>query len=281
MQPKWFYAEAGESVGPLSTAEVYQRIFATIRREAHFVWAAGMPDWADARKLPEFAPAFEERAYLHPAARPEPAHLEPAHLEPSHPEPVHPEPIHLEPARPVAADGETKKAATKKAPLAQRARHELIAFLGLSTYLWICLGTLIFYKAAILRSVGVAFAPLGVAIVKALILAKFIMLLEALKLGEGGPRSVPIFDVLKKSGLFAVFLFILTIVEELLVGYFHGKEVRDILEEFAGGTLPQAFAVGLLLFLVMIPYFAYREFKPDLFKPRTYADAERAAEKAQ
>jgi hypothetical protein len=223
MQRKWFYADAGESIGPLSTADVYQRIFAA-REETHFVWAEGMADWAEARKLPEFQQAFTD---------------------------------------PVAADR-----APQKATLAQRAKHELIAYLGLSAYLWICFGALIFYKSAILRSVGVAFTPLGVAAVKALILAKFVMLLEALKLGERGPRSVPLFGVMKRSGLFAVFLFVLTIIEELLVGYFHGKEARDILRDFAGGTLPEAFAVGLLLFLIMIPYFAYREFKPDLLKAK-------------
>jgi hypothetical protein len=244
MQRRWFYADAGESIGPLSTAEVYQRIFAA-RQQVHFVWTEGMPDWADARKLPEFEHAFAARTSE-------------------------------EPSPPVATD-ETRK----KATLAQRARHELITYLGLSAYLWVCFGTLIFYKSAILRSVGVDYAPMGVAIVKALILAKFIMLLEALKLGERGPRSLPIFDVAKKSGLFAVFLFVLTILEELLLGYAHGKEVRDILRDFAGGTLPQAFAVGLLLFLIMIPYFAYREFNPDLFKPRTDAGSEGAAERAQ
>lgn len=239
MQRKWFYADASESIGPLSTAEVYQRIFAA-RQEAHFVWAEGMTDWADARKLPEFEHAFAGMA------------------------------------APLAAEN-----APEKATLAQRARHELITFLGLSAYLWICLGTLIFYKSAILRSVGVAFAPLGLAIVKALILAKFIMLLEVLKLGERGSASTPLLDVMKRSGLFAVLLFALTIIEELLVGYIHGKEFREILRDFAGGTLPEAFAVGLLLFLVMIPYFAYREFKPDLFKPKTDAGSGGAVERAQ
>jgi hypothetical protein len=242
MQRKWFYADAGESIGPLSTAEIYQRIFAA-RRQTHFVWTEGMPDWVDARKLPEFEHAFADRAFVAPS---------------------------------VAAD-----APEKKATLAQRARHELVTYLCLSAYLWICFGALIVYKAAILRSVGVAYTPLGVAIVKALILAKFIMLLEAVKLGDRGKLSAPIFDVMKKSGLFAVFLFILTILEELLLGYAHGKEVRDILRDFAGGTLQEAFAVGLLLFLIMIPYFAYREFKPDLMRSKLDASGAGAVETAQ
>jgi hypothetical protein len=159
--------------------------------------------------------------------------------------------------------------APAKATLAQRARREVIEFLGLSAYLFICFGALIAYKAAILRSVGIEFAPFGLAIVKALISAKFIMLLEAFKLGERSKSNdYPLVEILRKSSLFAVFLIILTLIEELVVGAIHGKEAKEILSEIAGGTLPQALAVGLLLFLVMIPYFAYREFKPELMKAK-------------
>ena len=220
---KWYYAADGKSIGPLATAEVYQRIVIA-KNESHLVWTEGMPGWVEANTQFEFVHAF-------------------------------------------AAAPTADKAA--KATLAQRARHELIEFLGLSVYLFIYFGALIAYKAAVLRSVGVAFAPFGLAIVKALISAKFIMLLEALKLGERQKSTYsPLIDILKKSSLFAVFLIVLTLTEELIVGALHDKGIEEILSEFAGGTLPQALAVGLLLILIMIPYFAYREFEPDLLKAK-------------
>jgi hypothetical protein len=150
-----------------------------------------------------------------------------------------------------------------KATLAQRARRELIEYIVISAYLYIYFGALLAYKATILLSVGVTFAPFGLALVKALISAKFIMLLEALKLGESGKRASPLIDILKKSSLFAVFLIVLTLIEELIVGALHGKVVQEILGEIAGGSLPQALAVGLLIFLIMIPYFTYRELQPE------------------
>jgi hypothetical protein len=228
MDRKWYYAADGKSIGPLSTAEVFQRIVST-KSESHLVWTEGMPDWAEAITRFEFIHAFDEES---------------------------------SPA-PTAVEAPTK------VTLAQRARIELIEFLGLSVYLFICFGALMAYKAAILRSVGVEFAPFGLAIVKALISAKFIMLLEALKLGERSKRTYyPLINILKTSSLFAIFLIILTVIEELIIGAIHGKEAREILSEIAGGTLPQALAVGLLLFLVMIPYFAYREFQPELMKAK-------------
>jgi hypothetical protein len=89
------------------------------------------------------------------------------------------------------------------------------------------------------------------------------MLLEALKLGENGKRASPLIVILKKSSLFAVFLIVLTLIEELIVGTFHGKGVPEILGEIADGSLAQALAVGLLIFLIMIPYFTYRELQSE------------------
>jgi hypothetical protein len=61
-------------------------------------------------------------------------------------------------------------------------------------------------------------------------------------------------DILKKSVLFVVFLIALTVVEEIIVGYFHGR----ILSEMVGGTLPQDFAISMLMLLILIPYFTFR-----------------------
>ena len=102
-----------------------------------------------------------------------------------------------------------------------------------------------------------------IAIVKALVLGKFILVLHALKIGERqGERqegaSVLLADIFKKSVLFVVVLIALTVVEEIIVGYFHGRTSQEVLGEMAGGTLPQAFAVSILMLLILIPYFTFR-----------------------
>jgi hypothetical protein len=154
-----------------------------------------------------------------------------------------------------------------RAKLLSRARHELKQFLLIAAYLFICFGALILYKTALLRSVGVEFAPMGFALIKALILAKFIMLLEALKIDERFLRfGTPLAVIFQKAAVFTLFLIILTIVEELVVGHIHGKESREILSEMAGGTLPQALSVGLLMFLIMIPFLAVRQTGLDFWR---------------
>ncbi len=152
-----------------------------------------------------------------------------------------------------------------RATLAQRARRELIEYLAISVYLYICFGALIFYKASILHGQGIEITVFGLAIAKALVLGKFVLTLQAFKIGESGKRgSAPLANILKKSLLFSLLLIFLTVIEEMIVGHFHGRASREILSEIAGGTLPQACAIGLLLFLILIPYFAYLEISASL-----------------
>ncbi|HZZ22974.1 MAG TPA: hypothetical protein VFE60_10545 [Roseiarcus sp.] len=100
-----------------------------------------------------------------------------------------------------------------KATLQQRATHEIKELLILTVYLYITLGAVIAVKAAVLHTEGIEFAPWGVAIVKALVLAKFILVGDAMKIGEGhtGPLIWP---TLHKALGFLLLLVILTIIEE-------------------------------------------------------------------
>lgn len=223
MTDQWYCAEDGKSVGPLSTQDIVNRLGRAGGKPC-LVWSPGMPEWVDARSLPQFAPR---------QAAPSPA--------------------------PARAPEKKRALEAKPAALVARARHELIAYVAVSGYLMVWFSAVMFYKATILRSVGVEFAPFGLAIVKALILGKFILGLEALKLGERGDRSdILIVQIVKKALLFTVALIFLSIVEELVVGYFHGKAAREVLSEIGGGTLSQTVALGVLMFLVLLPYLAFR-----------------------
>lgn len=143
--------------------------------------------------------------------------------------------------------------------LARKARRELTEYAVISVYLYICFSALIFYKASILHSQGVEFVVYGLALGKALILGKFILVAQALKIGDPNkPRRLAL-AILYKSLLFALLLIFLAVAEEMIVGFFKGRHLQNVLSEIAGGTLPQFFATSFLMLLIMIPYFAFRE----------------------
>jgi hypothetical protein len=235
MEANWYYSENGKALGPMSANEIAERI-GRAKNEPHFVWIEGMSDWTEASILPEFSAAFQA-------------------------------------AGTALAAGAEVSAGTKgglsetQVTLAQRARRELIEYFVVASYLFVCFGALIFYKASILHGEGIEFTVFGLAIVKALILGKFLLLLEALKIGEDKKHArSALANILTKSLLFSLLLFAMTVVEELIVGHFHGKASREVLREIAGGTWEQAVAVAILLFLILIPFFGYQEIAARLGK---------------
>ena len=228
MTAEWYYVDGDETIGPAPIKDIVDRM-AQSQGSPHLVWSPGMTEWVDAGTLTVFAFAFS-------AAEPT-ADTQAEELTPS-----------LKPATP------------KSVALRQRARKELIEYFIICAYLYVCFGALIFYKTALLNSQGIEYAAFGIAIVKALILGKFILLLHALKIGERGRRpSTLAAAIVKKSLLFTLILIVMTIIEEVIAGYIHGRTSREVLHEMAGGTIPSEFAAGLLLLLIMAPYFGFRE----------------------
>ena len=83
--------------------------------------------------------------------------------------------------------------------MGRRMRHELVQFAVISVYLYVCFGAVILYKTALLNAEGISYAPYGLAVVKALILAKFMLVGEAAQLGERYERRRVIYVILHKS----------------------------------------------------------------------------------
>ena len=144
-----------------------------------------------------------------------------------------------------------------KATLPQRAVHEFREFAILTVYLYITLGAVIMMKTAILHTDGIKFAPWGVAIVKALLLAKFMLIGRALKIGERYQSRPLIWPTLHKAFAFLVLLIVLTIIEEAVVGLFHGQSIATSLRDLVGRRLEETLAGYLIMLLVLIPYFAF------------------------
>jgi hypothetical protein len=225
MNAGWYYVENDITIGP-TTLAILAEWFKRADGEPCLVWTEGMSDWADATTVPSISKLLQSM----PAR-------------------------HLSVPQAIRSDA----AIPPKATLAQRARHELLEYIGISAYLFVCFGSLLFYKSAILRTEGIESTAFGLALVKALILGKFILVLQAIKVGErGGTPGILLVDILKTSLLFLIFLVALNAIEEVGLGLFHGRAAREVLGEMAGGTLSEAIAVCVLLLLVLIPYFSFR-----------------------
>ena len=157
---------------------------------------------------------------------------------------------------------------TAKATLGQRAVHELKEMAILAIYLWVTLGAVILMKTAVLHAAGVSFTPWGIAIVKALVLAKFMLIGRAMKIGERYTDRPLIWPTLYKAFAFLVLLVVLNIIEEVVVGLFHHQSVAASLGELTGARLEEFLASILIVLLVLIPYCAIGELSEALGEGR-------------
>jgi hypothetical protein len=145
-----------------------------------------------------------------------------------------------------------------KTTLQQRAMHELKEFAILTVYLYITLGAVILMKTAVLHSHGIDFAFWGVPAVKAMVLAKFMMLGNVFKIGERNTILPLIWPTLHKAFAFLVLLIIMTTIEEVVVGLFHHQSIAASLGELVGPRLEETLVGFLIMLLVLIPFFAFR-----------------------
>jgi hypothetical protein len=146
-----------------------------------------------------------------------------------------------------------------KIPILQRLSHKLLEYGAISAYLYLFFATFLFFKTAALRSQGIDYAPYGLAVAKALLLAKFILVGHKLRIGAPFRHATLIHLIIHKSVLFLLHLIGLSGIEEAILGLIHHRAIGDAMADLRGGRLGQIIASSLLLFLVLIPYFAFRE----------------------
>jgi hypothetical protein len=113
-------------------------------------------------------------------------------------------------------------------------------------------------KTAVLHTHGIDIAPWGIAAVKAAVLAKFMLLGYAMKIGRRNTTSPVIWPTLHMAFGFLVLLIIMTIIEEAVVGVIHGQSIASSLGELVGPRLEETIAGVLTMLLVLIPFFAFR-----------------------
>ena len=141
----------------------------------------------------------------------------------------------------------------------ERLREEVREFVFIFLYLWVCFGTVMIYKAAVLRDVGIDALPLGVAALKAAILGKFLLLGQHTRL-DRRDQTAPLWHaIVRKVAVFFVLLVVLTVVEYLIEAWHRGHGIPHTVAEFTGVGLAEVLARAVLLLLVLIPYIAFRE----------------------
>jgi hypothetical protein len=158
---------------------------------------------------------------------------------------------------------------TEKSSIAHRLQEELLKYVMVSGYLFISLSLLLLYKSTVTGGEHEGL-PFSLALVKALVMGKFLLIGGALKAGSLAEALPLLHRVAWKSLAFLGVLLIFTALEELIVGWFHNESVTQVLNETLKHSWLENLVPVLVMLLILIPLVCisetYRQLGPERFK---------------
>jgi hypothetical protein len=137
-------------------------------------------------------------------------------------------------------------------------------------YFWVLFGLFSVFRSLVLNERNLIYHQ-GFAIINAFLLAKVVLTAEFFQVAENLRHKPLVYPIVFKSAVFCVILICFYIVEETLVGMWHGKTVAESFPEIGGGSWKGILVVGSILFVGLIPFFAYRELARVLGKDELYS----------
>jgi hypothetical protein len=147
----------------------------------------------------------------------------------------------------------------KKRNLKEIIFHELVEYWLNVAYLAIVFAAFTQYRRLVLAAHDITYTNYGVAVIKALILAKVVMVGAVFRLGRGLEQKSLIYPTLYKTVVFTLFVGLFTIIEYAVKGLWHGKGVAGGLDDFFGKGPHELLANSLVVFVAFFPFFAVKE----------------------
>jgi hypothetical protein len=125
-------------------------------------------------------------------------------------------------------------------------------------YLWILLSLFSLHKALIFNEDILTYQQ-GFALINALALAKVVLIGQSLSLGDRFRGKPLVYSIMFQAAIFAITLLIFHIIEETLIGMWHGKTFVESIPAIGDGTLQAIIITVIIMFFALIPFFAFTE----------------------
>ncbi len=143
--------------------------------------------------------------------------------------------------------------------LKEKALEEFRLFWVIAVYLALMLAAFAWYRRFILSEAGVSYVHYWAAVIEALILAKVILIGQALGLGRRFEGSRLILSVLFKSLVFGIFIALFGVLEHTVEGLVHRDSWEEIARSLASAGRDEILARTVMIVVTLIPFFAFWE----------------------
>ena len=231
-KPTWYLARGDKRYGPLADRELLLLAERGGLRTDDLLWKPGFDSWKSVHAFCDVGTLIESASPLPASTRSDGVAVDAPEID----EPAH-----------------------QKKSLRARAYEELRKFLVIFAYLWLVFFVFLVHEWAVLASNHISFKFYGLAVVNALVLSKIMLIAEALKFAERLNDKPLVYPIAFKSISFSALLMVSYVVEEIVVGLFHGKSVAESFPQVGGGGLVGVLTVGAILCIALVPFFGFRE----------------------
>lgn len=153
----------------------------------------------------------------------------------------------------------TRTRTFKGSQLKEKAVEELKRYWVIALYLTVMLAAFTSYRRLVLAGAGVSYLHYGVAVIEALVLAKVILIGEALGLAKRHENDPLMMSVLFKAVVFGVFAGLLGMLEHAIEGLMHRETWNAIGHRLISGGRNELLARTVMLIVTFIPFFAFWE----------------------
>jgi hypothetical protein len=136
---------------------------------------------------------------------------------------------------------------------------EMTAYWINVVYLTLLFAVFTSYRRLILAHHNIGYSNWGISFLKALVLAKVIMIGGLVHLGRRLEHKPLILPTLFQSALFTCWVTLFALVESTVRGVLHGKGAAGALEHLLSEGTHEFYAKCLVVFVAFIPFFAFKE----------------------
>jgi hypothetical protein len=163
---------------------------------------------------------------------------------------------------------EPRNAMTDQPPAGERTRARRLMDLAVEefkqiavVFLYLYVIYLIFnlYERMILAEHQINISIFGLAVINAFILAKVMIVAEHFSFARRFHEHPLVLPIVFKAVAFAALLILFHIVEGVVAGLLGGRGFVESIPAVGGGGIGGLAAVGAIMTVVLVPYFAYRE----------------------
>ena len=137
--------------------------------------------------------------------------------------------------------------------------HEMTEYWTIFIYLALIFAVFTQYRRWVLAAHDITYTNYWVAVIEGLILSKVVMIGDAIRLGRRLDHKPLIYSTLLKTVVFSLFVWAFTLIEHVAKGLLKGEGLTGGLAEFLGKGHHELLAGTLILFVALIPFFAFRE----------------------